>query len=138
MPEDYLDLDAIVPRDFEIRFRGKSYWIPGDMDVETTYRLQDLYNGLVLAEGFQDGKEPDEEKARALTLELRKEIAALMTAGAKVRDADAEDVKVPPGGAQAMAALTIAVLKRVGFGADEPDPPKPVRKTQAKRKKRKK
>lgn len=137
-PQAGLDLDAIVPDDLAITYRGESYAIPGDIDVETTYTLQDLYNGLLQAEGLIEGSEPNSDEARKLTLQLRGEILKLM----QVRTPDVKEV---PGGSRGLTAIALAILGQLGFVIPDVDaaegnggrPRPPTRRPPAKKKAKK-
>lgn len=41
-----IDLDAAMPEDLEVRLGGKTYLIPGDLDMKTFGRLQGLLESL--------------------------------------------------------------------------------------------
>lgn len=41
-----IDLDAAMPEDLEVKLGGKTYLIPGDIDVKTLGRLQGLLDSL--------------------------------------------------------------------------------------------
>lgn len=64
-----IDLDAAMPEDLEVRLGGRTYLIPGDLDMKTFGRLQGLMESLA-------GEGADVE---AVTQQLSEEIKALLS-----------------------------------------------------------
>src|SRR5438105_2962391 len=97
MPARIVQLDDLVPDELVFNYRGTDYRLPGDIDTETTFRLQELLvemgeaeTGTVVALGAQVDAEgaPAVKKARArhaaavarqkkVTIETEREILGL-------------------------------------------------------------
>lgn len=141
-----IKIDELVPEEIIFQYKDVDYSLPGDIDVDTTFRLQQLLVQLGQAEQavataqlerLQAVKEAAVSRAesrlsralntqRQATLKVEKEILALF----KVNHPDLEKL---PFGAAGFQAVLSHVLLMLGFGTfsdeeEEPDPtPAPKR-----------
>lgn len=125
MPE-IRDLDDLVPEDVEYRYRGKTYTLPGDIDVEHTYRLVKLLGKSGELEAAQFAGEtvfeekPILEARQALDEQVANELLELF------QQSDPE-LAALPFGVTAMRFVLVDVLKALGFEfvpvEDEARPP---------------
>lgn len=123
---EIIDMDVLVPKDLEISYRDKTYRFPGDIDVETTFVLQELLEAFIAAEEpiiTGSPTRPQRATYKKATLAVEKELTALL----RVRD---EQIEKFPFGAVGFKVLLIQVLVKLGFGfsglGEEPPPlPKP-------------
>lgn len=121
-----VDLDAIVPEDVTFSFRGKKYLLPGDLDVEHTYKLLRCFTAAGKAEQGDDlGKrERAETQLRDALLELFRQ-----------RDPELAEL---PFGVKGLQIVLIEVLKAIGLeiqsgGEGPPTKPGPKRSRPSKR-----
>jgi hypothetical protein len=112
-----VDLDALVPDDIDFQYRGKSYPIPGDIDVETTFSLIKMFEEASNAE--RSGASVEEREA--LNLTLRNKLTELF----RIRQPELTDL---PFGTIAYQHILAEVLQAIGLqiAVEEPKtPPKP-------------
>lgn len=120
-----INLDDVVPEDIEFDYRGKTYTISGDLDVETTFKLIGLFGDLADAEVAGDRKKQlsVNGKLEQLLLDLFKE-----------HDPSLEKL---PFGVVAYRNVVTQLLGSLGLeviGGDPPaDPSKPTAKKRAPR-----
>lgn len=120
MTTEIIELDPLVPDEIEFRYQGKSYVLPGDVSVETTFQLQRLLVQLAAAEedalNNSNGALDRQEK---LTLQVEGVLLELF----KQKDPDLESL---PFGTYGFRVVLATVLTKLGFGEAEapPDPPK--------------
>lgn len=127
MPTQIVELDDLVPDAIDFRYQGKSYILPGDITVETTFQLQKLLTALAEAEA-DPKKTAQQEK---LTLEVEQVLLGLF------RQADPELASLPFGVIGFQHVLTF-LLTKLGFGgqAEPVDPPNRAARRSAKSKSR--
>lgn len=115
-----IDLDAVVPEDIEFTYRGETYAIPGDIDVEQTFRIIRMFEEAQAAEA---NSAPIDERER-LNLVIRDELLELF----RVRNPDLADL---PFGTIAYQHVLVTVLGQLGLQVvGEPTPPEPRPKKQ--------
>lgn len=134
MPTQIVDLDALVPDDIEFRYRGQKLVLPGDISVETTFRVQKLLVSLNAAEqnaqsAGKSGKA--QENAIAEQERLTLEVEALLLGLFRQRDPDLESL---PFGAVGFSHVLSMVLLKLGFGADIEDDDGPPTKAAPRKK----
>lgn len=121
-----VDLDVLVPEDVTFRFRGGDYTIPGDIDVEDTFRLLRLFN--------RSGELEDTVASLDEREQIEKEIRDALLDIFRQRDPDLAKL---PFGVMALRHVLLEVLKAIGLefvpaegGADPPKPgPKKPRRS---------
>lgn len=130
-----INLDELVPRTMVFELHGEQWLVPGDIDVETTFRIQRLLLDMadaeanVLAaqlealEAEAEGKPEDAAPLRKtsieafdaqakVTLEMEQEILGLF----QVHQPELEKL---PFGASAFQGVLAHVLAHLGFGEEE-------------------
>lgn len=113
MPTQIVELDDLVPDAIDFRYQGKSYVLPGDITVETTFRLQKMLTALGEAEA--DPKKADEQEK--LTLEVEQQLLELF----RQKDPELESL---PFGVVGFSYVLSHLLAKLGFGSDGVDPRK--------------
>jgi hypothetical protein len=129
MPSDVLNLDELIGEDIEVKWRGKSYWFPGDIDTETTFVLGEFVRQLAVAETTTDiarielaqaeglagtqkaAKTVDELERKQKELTLR--VEGRMLDCFKARHPELEKL---PFGARGMQAILARILIQLGYG----------------------
>jgi hypothetical protein len=110
-----VELDELVPDDIVFRFRGSEHSIPGDIDVETTFRLLKLFKRA--AEVEESG---DLDASEKVNVEVRDALLGLF----QQRDPDLAQL---PFGVIAFRHVLSQVLQAIGLvfvsPEDEDDPP---------------
>lgn len=112
---ELIDMDALVPEDLEIKYRGQTYVFPGDIDVHTTFVLQDLLDAFIAAEAsILDGTPTKAQKDayKQAVIATEKELTALL------RERDQEIEKFPFG-ATGFRVLLLQILMKLGFSFAE-------------------
>lgn len=121
MPQ-IIDLNELVPEDIVIRYGTPpvDYKLPGDMDVESVFRLFEMYRALAVTEG-DDNEVFDQLKTRFG--DIRAELLKLF----QVRDPKLAEL---PFGIRGIGALLRVILGQLGVTVSEetPTPPSPARK----------
>jgi hypothetical protein len=116
VPTQIIELDDLVPDAIEFRYKGKSYILPGDITVETTFRLNKLL--IALTEAEADPKKMAQQEK--LTLEVEEVLLELF------RQTDHELKSLPLGVVGFQHVLSF-LLAKLGFGQqdveDDADPP---------------
>jgi hypothetical protein len=126
MPTQIVELDALVPDDIEFRYQGGKYVLPGDISVETTFRIQKLLLALNAAEQAAVGAEDEKLKAEAIADQerLTLEVEELLLGLFRQRDENLESLPFGVVGFQHVLSL---VLVKLGFGdvpvEDDAGPP---------------
>jgi hypothetical protein len=117
VPTQIIELDPLVPDAIEFRYQGKSYTLPGEVSVETTFRLQKLLVALRKAEveagAEKNGAVDQQEK---LTLEVEDLLLGLF----KQTDPDLERL---PFGAIGFQHVLAHLLIKLGFAEVEVEDP---------------
>jgi hypothetical protein len=122
MPQ-IVELDELVPDDVVFRYKGTDYPIPGDIDVETTFRLLKLFQRAAEAEGSTDL-----DAREQVNIEVRDALLGLF----QQRDPDLAEL---PFGVIAFRHVLSEVLQAMGLvfvagdGEGEGPPTKPRPKT---------
>lgn len=123
-----VNLDELVPRSMVFQLHGEEWILPGDIDVETTFRFQQLLLDLGAAEdetlaaqlavldtevangaGMRQREALDRQAK--ITLEMEQEVLALF----KVNHPELERL---PFGSAGFRAVLAHVLMRLGFGVE--------------------
>lgn len=107
-----VDLDALVPEDIEFQFRGEKYLIPGDIQMEDTFKLVRLYEAAVAADA---GAIDERERANLATKAALDELF-------RVRQPDIQEL---PFGVMAYRHILAEVLELLGFQIVDETPPEP-------------
>jgi hypothetical protein len=136
MPTQIVELDALVPDDIEFRYQGGKYVLPGDISVETTFRIQKLLLALNAAEQAAVGVEDEKLQTKAIAEQERitLEVEELLLGLFRRRDSKLESL---PFGVVGFQHVLSIVLVKLGFGdvaaGDDavPPPKKAARKTSA-------
>jgi hypothetical protein len=118
-----IDLDAVVPEDIEFNYRGDTFAIPGDIDVEQTFRIIRMFEEAQTAE--EEGASLDVRER--LNLIVRDELLALF----QVRDPELIEL---PFGTIAYQHVLVTVLTQLGLQVMSPEavnPPTPKTPTRA-------
>lgn len=126
MPTQIVELDDLVPDAIEFRYQGNSYVLPGDISVETTFKMQKLLNALADAEA-DPKKALQQEK---LTLEVEQMLLDLFRQ-------DNPELESLPFGVVGFQHVLSFLLAKLGFGR-EAEPRNPPKMTTPKTKKPKK
>lgn len=61
-----LDVDALLPKDFEVSWRGRRWRIPGGLSVETAFRLEQARNAYAVAVTVEEVIAAYQDLAQAL------------------------------------------------------------------------
>jgi hypothetical protein len=124
------ELDAVLPEDVEYHYQGKTYTLPGDIDVEHTYELLDL---LQKAGAIEDAV----EKSGTVDFDIKREndtkIRDALLALFRQRDPDLERL---PFGVMGLRHVLTDVLVSIGFEfvpAGGADPPRRTASVKSKR-----
>lgn len=115
-----INLDELVPEEITFSFRGTDYVIDGDIDIEITFALIDLFHRATEAE-----TDPNITLAvqRDVNLAMRDKLLELFQA----RDPSIESL---PFGTVAFRHVLAEVLQALGLTiVEDPQPPKPEKKT---------
>jgi hypothetical protein len=126
MPTQIVELDALVPDDIEFRYQGGKYVLPGDISVETTFRIQKLLLALNAAETAAVGVEDEKLQTKAIADQerLTLEVEELLLSLFRKRDPKLESL---PFGVVGFQHVLSVVLVKLGFGdvalEDDADPP---------------
>ena len=110
-----IELDGIVPEDLTFVFRGDEFTIDGDIDVEKTFDLIDVYQRAVVIDSDPNAEVADQRK---VNIEMRDKLLALFQA----RD---PELTTLPFGTIAYRHVLAEVLQSVGLQIVQVDPPKP-------------
>lgn len=129
---EVVNLDEILPDSIELVWKGQTYVLPGDIDVETTFELQQLLVDLGRAEEATLAADPESDERqeavdlqRSVSLKIEKVLLRLL----QVNHPELEKLPFGIAGFQYVLGLVFAKL---GFlTEDEPDPPKPAPKPKA-------
>lgn len=108
-----IEMDELVPEDITFVFRGKEYVIDGDLDVDLTFDLTDLFIRYGQAEA--DG---DRVEIRKTNTEMRDKLLAAF----QTRDPALTDL---PFGVMAYRIVLGQVLTALGLQIVQEDPPRP-------------
>jgi hypothetical protein len=108
-----IELDPLVPEDITFRFRGGEYSIPGDIDVETTFRLLKLFRRAADVEESEDL-----DAKEKVNLEVRDALLDLF----RQRDPDLAEL---PFGVIAFRHVLSEVLQAIGLVYVTPDEEEP-------------
>jgi len=142
MPQ-IVDLDALVPEEIIFKYAGKEYRLPGDIDVETTFTIQQLIVELSQSEQgvlraqleraqavksqaitrAERGLSQAMETQKRVTAKTENEILQLF----KVNHPDLEKLPFGSTGFGVVLTHVLAMLGFSGTGDEEPaeeDPPK--------------
>jgi hypothetical protein len=123
LPSEIVNLDELIPDDLTIRVGGQDYELPGDIDTETTFKLDKLMRKLGEAEtkvASADVTDEDRETAEKLTLEAQEIVLELF----RIKQPDMEKL---PFGARGFSQVLARILMRLGWGDLEVSPPPPNR-----------
>jgi hypothetical protein len=128
---EVVNLDEILPGDIDLVWRGATYVLPGDIDVETTFGLQKLLAELGRAEEATLTAEPGSEeeqtahdRQRDVSMKIEKELLRLL----QTNHPELEKLPFGIAGFKYVLGLTLAKLGFSTVASDpEPDPPKPAR-----------
>ena len=139
-----VNLDELVPEEITFRWKGADYRLPGDIDTETTFTLQQLLvemgeaeaavlqasaDGLDAKNGAQGKRASSamvaaQGRQRRVTAKVEKEILRLF-------QTNHPDMEKLPFGVVGFTIVLTYVLTELGFGEMEqdPTPPPPNRQT---------
>lgn len=150
---EIVQLDELVPESIIFNYRGKDYEMPGDIDVDTTFLLQQLIVQLAQAEEAVDAAAVLRAAATKPTAIARanREINKANSDNARItKNTEAEILKLfqvnhpelekLPFGAKGFQVVLAHVLIKLGFAtpddqdAADADPPTPAPKARGSRK----
>src|SRR4051812_9427380 len=118
-----INLDELVPEDVEIRYRGGTYMLPGDVSTETIFKLFELYR--TLASGVED------EDPAAVMARLRDRFGDIEAELLSLFRQRQPELEAPPFGLSALGAVLRVILAHLGINIPEgsaPPPPRPPAK----------
>jgi hypothetical protein len=124
-----VNLDELLPEDIVVTYRGKDYPLPGDIDVESVFRLFAIFTALTTQP--IDGK-PEEmmEQIKSRFGDVNAELLALF----RERQPDLEKL---PFGIAGTGAVIKLILGQLGLSisntGDPTPPPRTAKKTTARR-----
>lgn len=120
-----IEMNELVPEDIIVRYGNPpvDYKIPGDIDVETVFRLFEMFQALSSTEG-NDQEVFDSLKAKFG--DIRAELLKLF----QVRDPKLKEL---PFGLRGTGALLRVILGQLGLVVTAENPTPPKRKTTPKR-----
>lgn len=123
-----IELDSLVPDDIEIKFKGETYTIPGDLDTPTILSVFKHFQRILNESDTDDDTVTDAVIEKAYT-----DMNALLLEVFQIRR---PDLKVLPFGQKSLPIVVATLLNSITEGeADEETDPTPAPANRSPRKK---